>query len=86
MVLHLPLLMAYSLIGEAFHEYLDIVMFPLLLPMTEQEIEGLPGKSGFDLDYCNVLYIGNGVPEIIETYEREAFIFRENSIVVTIPL
>ena len=27
-----------------------------------------------------------GVPKIIETYGREAFTFRENSIVVTIPL
>ena len=26
------------------------------------------------------------MPEIIETYGREAFTFRENSIVVTIPL
>lgn len=24
------------------------------------EIEGLLGESGFDLDYCNVLYIGGG--------------------------
>ena len=29
---------------------------------------------------------GRGVPKIIETYGREAFTFRENSIVVTIPL
>ena len=29
---------------------------------------------------------GHGVPKIIETYGREAFTFRENSIVVTIPL
>ncbi len=29
---------------------------------------------------------GRGVPKIIETYGKEAFTFRENSIVVTIPL
>ena len=29
---------------------------------------------------------GRGVPEIIEAYGREVFTFRENSIVVTIPL
>ena len=29
---------------------------------------------------------GRGVPKIIETYGREAYTFRENSIVVTIPL
>ena len=29
---------------------------------------------------------GRGVPKIIETYGRDAFTFRENSIVVTIPL
>ena len=29
---------------------------------------------------------GRSVPKIIETYGREAFTFRENSIVVTIPL
>ena len=29
---------------------------------------------------------GRGVPKIIETYGKEVFIFRENSIVVTIPL
>ncbi len=28
---------------------------------------------------------GRGVPKIVETYGREAFTFRENSIVVTIP-
>ena len=28
---------------------------------------------------------GRGVPKIIETYGKEAFTFRENSIVVTIP-
>lgn len=29
---------------------------------------------------------GRGVPKIIETYGKGAFTFRENSIVVTIPL
>ena len=29
--------------------------------------------------------IGRGIPKIIETYGKEAFPFRENSIVVTIP-
>ena len=29
---------------------------------------------------------GRGVPEIIEVYGRKVFTFRENSIVVTIPL
>ena len=29
---------------------------------------------------------GRGVPKIIETYGKEAFTFRDNSIVVTIPL
>ena len=28
---------------------------------------------------------GRGIPKIVETYGREAFTFRENSIVVTIP-